>query len=245
MIISKKKNNLALKPNELRLISKKLVLRKDVSSLFLYGSQLTGKRNSESDIDLLIVIKKLNSGLIKDLIKNKQELEFLLKRKISLNIHTLDELNPLYQKLEIFLHKNRSELIIYKYKYHYKLIYGNNVFEDFRDPDLTSVKKEAIKMLLSFSYFLKKFTLNPDLAPHKEKEFIRMPLISLEYIAAFYGYVALDKYDAFAFLKARKILSRNQLSFVNSLFNKKIENNLDSILFLDKLRNKLVRELTR
>ena len=232
-----------LSKKEINLIVKKLK-NKEVKSIILYGSQLSGNISKKSDIDLLVVIRTLNKTIIKKLIENKIELEKIIKIPISLNIHTSDELNPLLKKRNIFIHKNRSEFIIYKYKYHYLCVYGKNPFELFKDPSPKQIREEVIRLLLSFSYNLKKFILNPDLAPHKEKEFIRTPLIALEYIAAFYGYISLDKYDAFQFLIKNKFIANKHIEFIKKIVCKgdfSFEEKVMSINFIDYYRKLLIR----
>jgi len=234
----------ALSREKINILVKKLY-SKDIESIILYGSQLSGNLSKNSDVDLLVTIKKLGGETIKNLIKNKIELERILKIPISLNVHTVDELNPLLKKRNIFMHKNRSEFMIYKYKYHYLCIYGKNPFEFFDDPTPKQIREESIKLLLSFSYNLKKFVLNPELAPHKEKEFIRTPLIVLEYIAAFYGYISLDKYDAFKFLIRENLLEIKHVNFIKRVMredNLSFKEKINSIDFIDYYRKMLVRK---
>jgi ADP-ribose pyrophosphatase YjhB (NUDIX family) len=143
------------------------------------------------------------------------------------------------------MHKNRSEFLIYKYKYHYLCIYGKNPFEFFEDPSPKQIRGEAIKLLLSFSYNLKKFILNPELAPHKEKEFIRTSLISLEYIAAFYGYISIDKYDALRYLKENKLIKEKNIKFIQDVSHKEkltFREKIKVIKFIDFYRELLVKD---
>jgi predicted nucleotidyltransferase len=128
MKIAQTKNISILLREKINVIVKKLC-SKNIYSIILYGSQLSGNLPKNSDLDLLVVIKELDVEKIKNLIENKMELERILKIPVSLNVHTLDELNPLLKKRSIFIHKNRSEFMIYKYKYHYLCIYGENPFE--------------------------------------------------------------------------------------------------------------------
>ncbi len=228
MILSKKKPKINLSQKEIEQIILHLI-SKETYSLFLYGSQLTQRANEASDVDLLLVLKNLKGHQMKKLKKSKEDLERVLNKKVSLNIHVLEELNPAYAKRDIFIHKNRSELFIYKYKYHYKLLYGKNPFLNFKDPSSIKIRKETIKLLYSFSYFLRKFIYNSELAPHKEKEFVRTPLICLEYIAAFFGYIAFDKHDAFSYLKRKHLLDRVSLRLIENLFAAK-----DSLDYLKK-----------
>lgn len=221
----------------------KLLGIKNVSSIILYGSQLSGNASKESDIDLLVIITHLDKLTIEGLIGGKRLLEEALGLPVSLNIHTVDEVNPLLKKKNIFMHKNRSEFMIYKYKYHYLCIYGNNPFEAFANPSPKQIREEAIKLLLSFSYNLKKFILNPELAPHKEREFIRTPLISLEYIAAFYGYISLDKYDAFNFLERNKLIENKHKELIKRISKKNLlsdDEKVSVIDFLDFYRKILI-----
>lgn len=218
---------------------------KNVESIILYGSQLSGNLSDSSDIDLLVVIKELEGRTISHLIENKLALENVLKVPISLNIHTIDELNPLLKKKNIFVHKNRSEYLTYKYKYHYLCIYGKNPFRFFGDPTPKQIRGESIRLLLSFSYNLKKFILNPELAPHKEREFIRTPLISLEYIAAFYGYISRDKHDAFKFLIKNNLIEKKHASFIKEIMKKNcltFKEKIESINFIDFYRKLLVKK---
>jgi len=244
MKIAHSKNKPAMPEEKIKILIKGLS-SENVESIILYGSQLSGNLSNNSDIDLLVAIKEIDEKTIKNLIKNKIELERTLKVPISLNIHTIDELDPLLKKRNIFMHKNRSEFMIYKYKYHYLCIYGKNPFEFFEDPTPKQIREESIKLLLSFSYNLKKFILNPELAPHKEKEFIRMPLISLEYIAAFYGYISLDKYDAFKFLIRNNLIEKEHINFVKKIIKKSnlsFKEKIESIIFLDYYRKLLVKK---
>lgn len=233
-----------ISPKNLNLIVKLLGV-KNVSSIILYGSQLSGNVSKKSDIDLLVIITRLDNLTIESLAEGKKQLEEILKIQVSLNIHTIDEVDPILKKKNIFMHKNRSEFMIYKYKYHYLCIYGNNPFREFGDPSPKQIREESIKLLLSFSYNLKKFILNPELAPHKEKEFIRTPLISLEYIAAFYGYISLDKYDALNFLIKNKLIEKKHIDLINRLVKKEFlssDEKIASIEFIDFYRKSLVNK---
>lgn len=218
---------------------------KEIESIIIYGSQLSGGVSKNSDLDLLVVIKRLDEKIIKKLIQGKIDLEKIINLEISLNVHTKDELDPLLKKKNIFMHKNRSEFLIYKYKYHYLCIYGKNPFKFFEDPSPKQIREEAIKLLLSFSYNLKKFILNPALAPHKEKEFIRTLLISLEYIAAFYGYVSRDKYDALRYLKENKLIKGKDIRFIQEVSPKEkltFREKIKVIKFIDFYRGLLVKD---
>lgn len=242
MYISKKRTRLMITKKNLNEIIKILRLAK-IESIILYGSQITGRANTYSDMDLLVTIKKLSTKTTKKLCWAKKELENKIGIKISLNIHTEDELNPILKSKDVFIHKNRSELLIYKYKYHYLCLYGKNPFLAFNNPSQKQLRKEAIKILLSFSYNLKKYLLNSNLVPNSEREFIRLPFISLEYIAAFYGYIAIDKYDALKYLKKHKLINSKQILLLKKILNKNgitLKEKIKIIDFIDFNRNLLL-----
>lgn len=64
----------AMSKEKLKILIKRLS-SKDVESIILYGSQLSGNLSDNSDIDLLVTIKELDGKTINNLIENKIELE--------------------------------------------------------------------------------------------------------------------------------------------------------------------------
>jgi ABC-type bacteriocin/lantibiotic exporter with double-glycine peptidase domain/8-oxo-dGTP pyrophosphatase MutT (NUDIX family) len=170
-----------------------------VSSVLLLGSQVTGTNHAGSNADLVFFVDSM-SGALPELQSIKHRVSTALGVPVSINVHRTDEVTNRLHRWSLFTHKNRAELFVLQAKYASVRVAGADLFAAIDDPAPRAVREEAIRVLAGFTYSLRKFALDASLAPHGDREFIRTPLIALEYIAAFYGYLAQGHLDALAYL---------------------------------------------
>lgn len=188
-----------------------------IVALIVHGSYAIAEATRSSDLDLLAVVDSLGKDVVDYLDSGRKDLAAELGIDVALNVHTSEELRPMLRRVGLFAHRNRAEMFVLKTKYQSQLIYGESPLGRFADPRAHALRCECVKVLHSFSYFLKKYLFNPTLAPHGLKEFIRIPLICSEYVAAFHGYVPLGYRDALAWLNARQILVAKDFEVVTRL----------------------------
>jgi 8-oxo-dGTP pyrophosphatase MutT (NUDIX family) len=85
----------------------------------------------------------------------------------------------------------------------------------------SAVRAEAIRVTASLAYFLRKYLFDMSLAPHGAAEFVRMPLICLEYLAGFHGYLSMGFQDGLAYLSEREILTGDHLVLLGECADRK------------------------
>lgn len=187
----------------------------------LLGSRAVGNVHKNSDLDLLVVIKDINTEAIDRINLGKQKLAEEFGVDVAVNLHTEGELRPALKKAGLFIHRNRVEMFVLKCKYQSQLIYGDHPLSGFADPSPRDIRSEAVKVIQSFGYFLKKYLLNPELAPHGDKEFVRAPIICVEYLAAFHGRIVCNAGEAISWLHSKGLLKKDCLSWLDSLIRLK------------------------
>ncbi len=171
-----------------------------VIGALLLGSRSRGNTHPGSNADVLLIVDHLDLPMVHLVSDARKRVESDLGFAVSINVHTLADADPALSRWGLFIHKNRAELFVYQAKYTSVLLFGRNVFETFRDPAPSAVRAEAIRVTASFAYLLRKFLFDQSMAPHGAAEFMRTPLIAVEYLAGFHGYVSMGYQDGLAHL---------------------------------------------
>ena len=192
-----------------------------VVGAMLMGSRSRGIAHPKSNVDVQMVIAHLDADAADGIAKSRDRLAAQLGIPISVNVHTLADAQPSLGRFELFQHKNRAELFVYQAKYTSVDLFGRNIFAEFADPAPSRTRREAIRTVASFSYFLRKFLFDASMAPHGPAEFVRTPLISLEYIAAFYGYLSMGYRDGLDHLSATGRLLADETEFLEECATRK------------------------
>lgn len=192
-----------------------------VTGALLLGSRSRGNTHPGSNADVLLIVSQLEPSLAGMITAGKERAERALGVAVSVNVHTLADADPMLGRCGLFMHKNRAELFIYQAKYTSVLLSGKNIFDTFRDPMPTAVRAEAIRVTASFAYLLRKYLFDRSLAPHGAAEFVRTPLIFLEYLAAFHGYLSMGFQDGLAYLSGRGLLAGDDLALLDECADRK------------------------
>lgn len=171
-----------------------------VVGAILLGSRSRGNTHTKSNADVLLIVDRLELPMVRQVSDARRQVEKDLGFTVSINVHTLADADPALSRWGLFMHKNRAELFVYQAKYTSVVLFGRNVFENFRDPAPSALRAEAIRVTASFAYFLRKFLFDQSLAPHGAAEFVRTPLIALEYLAGFHGYISMGYQDGMDYL---------------------------------------------
>ncbi|MEU7570066.1 NUDIX hydrolase [Micromonospora sp. NPDC049240] len=225
-----------------------------VVGAMLMGSRSRGIAHARSNVDIQIIIGRLDTSAAEGIANARDELAAQLDIPISVNVHTLADAQPSLGRYELFQHKNRAELFIYQAKYTSVKLFGRNIFAEFTDPAPSRTRREAIRTIASFSYFLRKFLFDVSMAPHGEAEFVRTPLISLEYIAAFYGYLSLGYRDGLDHLTATGRLTGEEIEFLEECATRKATSRFEGVnaafalrgaTFLDAIHGRMLDDFRR
>jgi hypothetical protein len=202
----------------------------------LMGSRSRGYAHRNSNADVILVVDELATSTVDAIQAARDHAQRALGYPISVNCHTLRDADPLLARDNLFMHKNRAELYILQASHTAIPLFGRNVFAEFPVPDPSQVRSEAVRVVASFLYLLRKFLFDETLAPHGRAEFVRGPLICLEYVAAFYGFLALGWRDALDHLADRKRLPRETVAFLEHLGRRKAESTYDDLTIADVVR---------
>lgn len=225
-----------------------------VVGAILMGSRSRGIAHPKSNIDVQLVITHLDSDSADGITKSRGHLVEQLGIPISVNVHTLADAQPSLGRFELFQHKNRAELFVYQAKYTSVDLFGRNIFAEFADPTPSRTRREAIRTVASFSYFLRKFLFDVSMAPHGAAEFVRIPLISLEYIAVFYGYLSMGYRDGLDHLTATGRLLADEIEFLEECATRKSGSQyadvgmafvLRAATFLDAIHERMLDDFRR
>lgn len=225
-----------------------------VVGAMLMGSRSRGIAHAKSNIDVQMIIDHLDADAAEGIAKVRDELAAQLGIPISVNVHTLADAQPSLGRYELFQHKNRAELFIYQAKYTSVNLFGRNIFAEFTDPPPSRTRREAIRTIASFSYFLRKFLFDASMAPHGAAEFVRTPLISLEYIAAFYGYLSMGYRDGLDHLIATERLTAEEIAFLEECATRKATSQYEEVgaafalrgaTFLDAVHGRMLDDFRR
>jgi 8-oxo-dGTP pyrophosphatase MutT (NUDIX family) len=178
-----------------------------VTGVILAGSQVTGTSHSRSNVDLIAFVTDFNEPILQRLRDIKIEISHLTGLSVSLNVHRESEASARLQRWGLFTHRNRASVFILQAKLASITVAGTNPLSNNIEPLPKVIREEVIRVISSFAYDARKFALEPRLAPHGDAEFLRLPLIALEYAAAFYGCIALGHRNALDFLTGRNLLA--------------------------------------
>ncbi|HUY46136.1 MAG TPA: NUDIX hydrolase [Streptosporangiaceae bacterium] len=200
-----------------------------VVGALLMGSRSRGIAHAKSNVDVQMIIDHLDIDAAMAISQSRDRLASMLGVSVSVNVHTLADAQPALGRFELFQHKNRAELFILQAKYTSVPLLGRNIFTEFADPAPSRTRREAIRTVASFSYFLRKFIFDASMAPHGPAEFVRTPLISLEYIAAFYGYISMGYRDSLDYLAATGRLLPDEIAFLEECASRKASSRYDDV----------------
>lgn len=153
-------------------------------SVIVHGSFAQDSAHKSSDIDYFFVLKYINYVLLNKIRELKIDAEKIFKRELSINIQKLSEMPS--KRGKAFYHKNRYALFLYETNKIDKVIIGKNPYLTESMPSDEEIKLEAVRIINSFSYFLRKYIVNSDI-DFCIKEAIRYVIMSTQYANAFRG----------------------------------------------------------
>lgn len=225
-----------------------------VECALLMGSHSRGIAHPKSNVDVQLVLSQLDVATTEEISRRRRDLQERLGCAVSINVHTIDETDPALSRYDLFSHKNRADMFVLQAKHTAVLVAGQNVFTEVDDPPPSRMRREAIRTLSSFSYNLRKFIFDSSFASHGSAEFVRTPLISLEYVAAFYGYVSLGYRDGLEFLDDEGLLHDSERTFLEECARRKSTSDygdvdegfaLQATQFLDAVHARLLDDYRR
>jgi 8-oxo-dGTP pyrophosphatase MutT (NUDIX family) len=161
-----------------------------------------------------ILVDSWQDGTARSLCGIRDRLSAQLRAPVSVNVHTVADADPSLGAHQLFMHKNRADLFVYQAKYTSVPLFGRNIFAEFADPPPVRVRREAIRTIASFSYYLRKFLFDASMAPHGRAEFVRLPLIGLEYLCAFHAYLSMGYRDGLDHLVRQSLLDQDEITFL-------------------------------
>lgn len=225
-----------------------------VECALLMGSHSRGIAHPKSNVDIQLVLNQLDTASTEEIRKRRSDLQDHLGCAVSINVHTVEETDPSLSRYDLFSHKNRADMFVLQAKHTAVLVSGSNLFAELADPPPGRMRREAIRTLSSFAYNLRKFIFDASFASHGAAEFVRTPLISLEYIAAFYGYVSLGYRDGLDFLNGEGLLHGSERTFLEECARRKATSDyaevdsdfaLQATQFLDAMHARIVEDYRR
>lgn len=220
----------------------------------LMGSHSRGIAHPRSNIDVQLVLDDFAQASVAEICHRRNQLEDKLGVAVSINAHTLTDADSSLSRYDQFSHKNRADMFVLQAKYTAVEICGENLFADFADPPPSRMRREAIRTVASFAYNLRKFVFDPTFASHGQAEFVRMPLIALEFIAAFHGYVSLGYRDGIDYLGGQDLLLAEEVAFLETCARRKSTSSYQEVTaedihmavkFLDAAHARLVDDYRR
>ena len=162
-------------------------------SISVHGSYAQKYVNENGDIDYFLILKKIDILIFKKIRNLKEKSEKKYGKKLSINIQKESELPKIRKKA--FFHKNRYALFLHEANKIDKTIIGKNAYETNILPSHEEIRLEAIRIINSFAYFLRKFIINSNL-DFAAREAIRYVIISTQYANAFMGHYPLETKDS-------------------------------------------------
>jgi predicted nucleotidyltransferase len=172
--------------NQVQIIAERFKdeLKDSIIAISLHGSFAQGDFDRNSDIDYFMVLNEITLQLLIKIkiLREKYEKEY--GRKLSINILKETEL-PKTRK-RAFYHKNRYALFLHEANKIDKVLIGNNPFFVESLPEKEEIQLEAVRIINSFSYFLRKFIVNSGL-DYSVTEAIRYVIMATQYANAFLG----------------------------------------------------------
>ncbi|MBU1252381.1 MAG: hypothetical protein KJ905_00430, partial [Nanoarchaeota archaeon] len=122
---------------------------------------------------------------LKKLAKLKVKLQDKYKIDLSLNIIKEKEL-PKFRK-KAFFHKNRYALFLHEANKIDKVIFGDNPFHTTDLPSHNEIRLEAIRIINSWAYTIRKILVNKGSVDDAIKDALRFSIYSTQYANAFNG----------------------------------------------------------
>ncbi|WP_169740001.1 NUDIX hydrolase [Actinospica robiniae] len=225
-----------------------------IEGALLMGSRARGIAHARSNADVQIVVQGLTAETVSAIIGACSEIQSRHGFPVSVNVHTLADSAPSLSRHGLFMHKNRAELFVYQAKYTGVPLFGRNSYSEFPDPSPSRTRIEAIRVIASFCYFLRKYIFDASMAAHGTAEFVRTPLISLEYVAVFYGYISMGYRDGLDFLIQAGKLTDHEIDLLHECARRKSASEYDDLgvdfalrvaAFMDSLHLRLISDYRR
>ena len=136
---------------------RKAYLKKDVVSIYGYGSFFTGKFSEKSDIDIYVVVKKSDFGLLLRLKKFKNILENYAGMEVFINILEIGDL----PSNSLFYHRDREVLFSMDFSQKFYHLYGRKIIYNQNFLYLPSrLIDECLRNIHVLLYISKKLVIN-------------------------------------------------------------------------------------
>lgn len=170
------------------------IFKTDLIGATVYGSTLCEDFCLASDIDILLVFKKIKPVYLKsisDLVKKFKQKTGI---RLDINIHTAQETSKIRKNM--FWHNNRS-LYMQKEMYLYgKQLIGENCFVNI-NPPATELKKECVKLIHAFKYHTRKFLIKGGYSNDDVRQAVKFCLYGVLYYLAYQGVFPKTKTEAY------------------------------------------------
>ncbi|MEM4263666.1 MAG: nucleotidyltransferase domain-containing protein [Candidatus Woesearchaeota archaeon] len=179
-------------------------IEKHIAHALLYGSSIDGGANQDSDIDLLIILKKATPEIIYKIRDIRQKLQTALLMPIDINAHSVDEL-PSKRGL-CFWHHNREYYVQAEFSKFATPVLGSNPFTaNIKQEDISL---EAVKMLNSYVYQLRKLMINTTESIAEQRKAANLCIYACQYALAAKGMWPLSKEEATKKIHTQFVLSK-------------------------------------
>jgi predicted nucleotidyltransferase len=162
-------------------------LKTNLLSVSIHGSVAQENYSDKSDIDFFLVLNKVDYPILNriNILRNKYEKAYSID--LSINIQKEEELPK--HRGKYFYHKNRYALFLYESKEIDKVLIGENPYLSDYAPSRKELIREAMQIVNSFPYFIRKYITN-----NKAKEFILKEVIRYSIIATQYANIIINRY---------------------------------------------------
>ncbi|MBI3334339.1 nucleotidyltransferase domain-containing protein [Candidatus Pacearchaeota archaeon] len=161
------------------------LLGNEISAITVYGSFAQGTPHKGSDIDYYVVLKSINLDILRDINALKKRLENAYGIELSINILKEQEL-PKTRK-NFFYHKNRYALFLHEANKIDKVLIGESPFSYTPLPSLSEIRLEALRIVNSFAYTLRKALVNRGETETLFKDALRFCVYATQYAHACAG----------------------------------------------------------
>jgi predicted nucleotidyltransferase len=171
----------------------KAEFKDNLLSVSLHGIVPQNNTHKDSDIDFFLVFEKIKYNELMRLKELKMDLENKYKVELSLNIQKHTEM-PEYRK-KYFYHKNRYALFLHEANKIDKVLIGENLYKTGDLPTQEEITLEAIRIVNSFAYFLRKFIVNSNI-DFAYYEAVRYVVMVTQYANSIKGLYPTKTYEA-------------------------------------------------
>lgn len=175
----------------------------EVSSVYLYGSQIHKLKNKQSDIDLFVVLRTLSP----EALDNIRRIVLQLKSEvgeIGITLHARSEL--LLQgefPSDTFIHRNRTWFFLYEMRLQSRLLWGEDIFPLLPLPSRTLLVPESARILKSLAYEARKKLVNKYESREDRIDVVKYALYGSQYVAYSLGSSYCTAKDALGFLRGK------------------------------------------